>query len=783
MFTRILLAALVCIVGQTVLAAESIRFNRDIRPILASRCFSCHGPDGNHREADLRLDVASGALADLGGHAAVVPGKPDESELIRRIVATDDTRMPPAENDEPLTAAEVDLLKRWIADGARFELHWTLQPRRRPPPPKVAGDWARNAIDQFVLRQLQDRKLSPAGEADRATLLRRLSFDIRGLPPSWDDAQHFQRARESEEAYAEFVDRYLDSPAFGERMAMFWLDLVRYADTVGYHGDQEHAAGPYRDYVIDSFNQNKPFDQFTIEQLAGDLLEKPTPEQLIATCYNRLLQTTHEGGAQDKEYRTKYAADRVRNFSMVWMGTTMGCTECHEHKYDPYSQKNFYQLAAFFADIKERGNFGSASRAPEMAVRLSDDRRTLIALQRELERVRKLLQEAKTDKQADVDKLQEDVAELIGRIATVEKRTYQVMVTEAVEPRLVRVLKRGDWMDETGEIVTPGTPESLPPLGVVGRRANRLDLARWITSPDHPQTARVFVNRLWSLYFGGGICSSLDDTGSQGAWPTHPDLLDYLADELIANGWNVKHLVRQIVMSRTYRQSSLEPAALRELDPANRLLARQSRFRLPAEMIRDNALAVSGLLIDRRGGASSRPYQPAGYYRYLNFPKRSYKSDQNDNQYRRGVYMHWQRQFLHPMLRAFDAPSREECTARRPTSNTPLAALTMLNDPTFVEAARALGDRIVKRSGSIEERVRWSWRQVLGRTPNEAEIAVLVAVQRDAESYYVAHPDDAKRLLSVGMWRSQSEAEPHVLAAWTTVARGLLNLNETITRN
>jgi hypothetical protein len=526
-------------------------------------------------------------------------------------------------------------------------------------------------------------------------------------------------------------------------MAMYWLDLVRYADTVGYHGDQEHRISPYRDYVIKAFNDNMPFAQFTVEQLAGDLLPGSTINQRIASGYNRVLQTTHEGGAQDREYRAKYAADRIRNLSGVWMGATLGCAECHDHKYDPYTQKNFYSLAAFFADIDELGAYRGPDKSPT---------------------------------------LRPPEMEVPSPLDPSRKRL--TMVTSAVKPRTIRVLKRGDWMDESGEIVEPAVPHFLKPLDVKERRATRLDLARWLTAPDHPQTARVFVNRLWYLFFGSGLCRTLDDTGSQGEWPTHPELLDYLAVEFIESGWDIKHMVRLMVRSTTYRQSSLETVQLRERDPENRWFARQGRFRLPAEMIRDNALALSGLLVHRPGGDSARPYQPDGYYAHLNFPKRTYQADPDANQYRRGVYVHWQRQYLHPMLKAFDAPSREECTAQRPISNTPLAALTLLNDPSFVEAARVFAARIIREGGTTEaERTHWAWREVLSREPSEREVAALLRLYRQNRAQYESDRGAAQQLVAVGLAPPPNGVDVAELAAWTTLARALLNLNETITRN
>lgn len=716
-------------------AADGVVFNRDVRPILSDKCYPCHGPDAGKRKAKLRLDTPDGA------RRVIVAGKPAESDLFARITTSDASeRMPPPKGGKELTADEVAILRRWIEQGAAYQAHWSYLPPQASPVPAVRdARWPRHDVDRFILARLEAAGQAPSPEADRVTLLRRLTFDLTGLPPTPAEVDAFLADR-SPDAYERQVDRLLRSPHYGERMAIYWLDLVRYADTVGYHGDQEHHASPYRDYVIAAFNENLPFDRFTTEQLAGDLLPNPTPRQKVASCYNRLLQTTHEGGAQDREYRAKYLADRVRNLSAVWMGATVGCAECHDHKYDPYTQKDFYSLGAFFADVEEMGAYKGPDATP-------------------------------TRRPPEID-----VVDDRGR----KRRT---MVTVATTPRTIRVLKRGDWMDDSGEVVSPAAPHFLPPIDAAGRRPTRLDLARWLTSPSNPQTARVFVNRLWYLFFGAGLCRSLEDTGAQGEWPTHPDLLDHLALRFVASGWDVKAMVRLLVTSQTYRQSSAATPAQLQQGPENRLWGRQGRFRLPAEMVRDNALAVSGLLVHRLGGPPARPYQPEGYYVHLNFPKRTYRPDRDENQYRRGVYTHWQRLFLHPMLKAFDAPTREECTAQRPVSNTPLAALTLLNDPSFVEAARALAVRIIREGGATEDaRLRWAWRVTLSRAPTEREAAALARLYRQNRAFYAKDSAAARELLSVGLAPRPADVDAAELAAWTSVARALFNLSEVITR-
>jgi hypothetical protein len=822
MFLRIILGWSVCFGGllvSSLLPADepadgAIDFHRDIRPILADKCYACHGPDERHREADLRLDQPDGAYEDRGSGSAVVPGQPELSLLVQRVTATDEfERMPPPDSGKELTARDIELLRQWIAEGGTYVGHWAFQPRTQAPLPAISeSNWPRGPIDQWLLAGLEAKGLRPSPAADRITLLRRLHFDLTGLPPTSDDIQNFL-SDDRPDAYEQEIERLLASPHFGERMAIYWLDLVRYADTVGYHGDQEHHISPYRDYVIESFNRNLPFDQFAREQLAGDLLPDSTTRQKIATGYNRVLQTSHEGGVQVKEYLTKYSADRVRNFGEVWLGLTMGCAECHHHKFDPISQTAFYQLAAFFADIDDYESFRATDtsptrRAPEMIAWTPEE-----AGQREmwLEQLESL--ENRISQEVDVGKSNsEDAADdspqggraeqsgpvdsitlvetwkqeadqLRQQLADLESQARRTLVTVAIDPRDIRVLARGDWMDDTGPVVTPDVPDFLPPLEPRSERPTRLDLADWLGSHDHPLTSRVLANRLWYLFFGNGISPSLDDLGSQGEAPSYPELLDYLAERLVSGGWDMKKLVREIVTSSAYRQSSLVTDALRERDPENFLFARQSRFRLPAEMIRDQALQAAGLLVHQLGGASVRPYQPAGYYAPLNFPKRTYQADTDGNQFRRGVYMHWQRQFLHPMLKAFDAPSREECTARRPNSNTPLAALVLLNDPTFLEAARSLAVQSLREAEATPEgRIAWAWQTVLSRPPEEAEMEALLAFWKSNHAIYQEAPEEAAKTLQVGISSPPEDLPATELAAWTQVMRVLLNLHETVMR-
>ncbi|MFT5522347.1 MAG: hypothetical protein ACI9G1_003904 [Pirellulaceae bacterium] len=764
-------------------SAQQLDFNRDIRPILSDKCFHCHGPDSEHREADLRLDTHAGATADLGDHKAVDAKQPKKSAVWGRVTSKDpDIKMPPPDSGKSLTDEEITKITAWLEQGAQWSEHWAYIPAIKHEVAAVKNaDWADSWVDSFVLARLEAEGLTPSKDADNVTLIRRLYFDLIGLPPSPEEVDQFANDA-SPKAYENLVDRLLKSPHFGERMAIYWLDLVRFADTVGYHGDQDHSISPYRDYVITAFNENLPFDQFTREQLAGDLIPNSTIDQKIATGYNRLLQTSHEGGVQQKEYLAIYAADRIRNLSNVWMGATMGCCQCHDHKYDPYTQRDFYSMVSFFADIDEAQHFSKGgnslptNRPPELNVISKLDRQRITDLEAEIAEIG--ISENGEQKQR--------VAELAKQVAEIRKRVRKTMVTVSIAPRTIRILPRGNWLDDSGEIVAPAIPKFLGELKTEGR-ASRLDLANWLTDPaagSGKLTARVFANRFWYLTFGVGLSRSLDDFGNQGEPPSHPELLDNLADEFVASGWDVKHMLKLMVMSRAYRQSSLQSAELRERDPYNQLVARQSRFRLPAETIRDNALMISGLLVADIGGASVKPYQPAGYYRHLNFPVRKYSHDPDARQWRRGVYMHWQRQFLHPMLKAFDAPSREECTAQRTRSNTPNAALTLLNDPTFNEAARKLAERIVQHGGqTVDSKLDYLFLLALSRKPDEKERELMNEFLNGNRQYFVEAADRVDQLLSVGQSPINAEINRVDLATWTATVRALLNTNEAITRN
>ncbi len=746
--------------------ASDLQFNRDIRPILSENCFACHGPDAAHRKADLRLDDRDAATAAR----AIVPGQADQSLIIDRILSNDpDVVMPPPDSHKTLSADQKETLRQWINDGAIYQKHWSYEPPRKPDVPADV-----HPIDFLVQQRLQVVGLKQSPAADRRTLARRLSFDLLGLPPTPESVAAFS-ADVSSKAYEDFVAELLASPHFGERMALGWLDVVRFADTIGYHSDNPRNIWPYRDWVIQSFNDNKPFDRFTLEQIAGDLLPDANQETRIGSAFNRLLLTTEEGGAQPKDYESRMLTDRVRAIGTAWLGQTTGCAQCHDHKFDPITTKDFYALGAFFADIQEKP---IGKREEGMDVLTDDQQARLAELDSTIEKA----------KQAN-DQEAVKVAEAT-RNEFVAKVPKCLVSISSSERRIVRVLPRGNWMDESGEVVKPAVPQYLPQPNVTGRELNRLDLAQWLVSRENPLTARVVMNRLWKQFFGTALSKTPEDLGTQGELPPNQPLLDWLACEFMESGWNIKHMVRLIVTSQTYQQSSVPNAEALAADPYNREHARQSRFRFDAELIRDNSLAVSGLLNRTLGGPSVKPYQPDGYWENLNFPTRDYIAETGENQYRRGLYVWWQRSFLHPSLLAFDAPTREECVAERSRSNIPQQALTLLNDPTYVEAFRAFASRAIEankdrpsNNNSEEATIAWMWQQALQRSPSKAEVSTILRLLEQQRDAHRANAASAKALLKIGQSPVPDGVDTTELAAWTHVARVLLNLHEFITRN
>jgi len=1018
---RPLTLALLLTLPATAAPAGKLRYNRDIRPILSDNCFHCHGPDKNHREADMRLDIREDAVSAK----AIVPGKPEASGIIQRLMTHDeDEVMPPPESKKTLTEAQKKTVTEWIAQGAEYEPHWAYTPLVRPTVPKSP---TANPIDTFIHTELAEKNISPSPQADERTIIRRMSLDLTGLPPTPAEVKKFVEECRNPSTFfiqiSSLADRLMQSPHFGERWAAWWLDVARFSDTVGFHGDQNQRIFPFRDYVINAFNANKRFDQFTLEQLAGDLLPNATTEQLIASGFNRLNMMTREGGAQAKEYLAKYQADRVRTVGGAWLGATLGCCKCHDHKFDPYKASDFYSMSAYFGDVKQYGVYSSyrsgESEAlkgwtndhpfpPEILVDSPYLKQRLAKIEAQMEATATKAAEANkesfaawraeihtflttnpsgwitpqaviqtalappTDKKgkpnttnpkkptpADDSKaeLQPDgsvlitakaaqtttltfepgamtlaavkiellpttehknslelngtangmtlapqfftspagakkdtkhniryaeadhfeprysgTAEVIGvqgswktkgadakqphtsvwllespmKLATHDKFTLKLplhstgslrvslsaiaplkplaaktpeadaqhwltsavdankaardafaqlhrealecrdgkawtQITVAVkEPLTIRRLPRGNWMDESGEICPPSPPTFISgELTANAPRQTRADLAKWITSKDNPLTARAFVNRLWKQFFGTGLSAITDDLGAQGETPSHPELLDWLACEFRDSGWDIQHMMKLIVTSQTYLQDSKTRPELKDADPANRMLAFQNARRLDAEFVRDNALFAAGILNLDLGGPSAKPYQPPGYYDNLQFPNRDYIAHTDDRQWRRGVYMHWQRTFLHPMLANFDAPARDECTCSRNVSNTPQQALTLLNDPTFVEAARSFAESLP--AGSDESRIKAIYLRALARLPKDAERASLLTFLESQRAVFKATPEDATKLLATGLKPVPAASAPE-LAAWTSVCRVVLNLHETITR-
>lgn len=1007
----------VCLFSMAKLfAVESPKFNRDIRGILSDRCFTCHGPDSASREADLRLDVRDNAISN-GETPAIIPGKPAESELLKRVRSQDEfTQMPPPDSGKaPLTAEQIKLLEQWIKEGAEYEAHWAFIPPQKPEVPKVKDfNQVQNPIDAFVLKKLESEGLEPAPTADKRTLIRRVSLDLTGLPPTPEEIDSFLKDQ-SPHAYENVVDRLLSSERYGEHMARYWLDAARYADTNGYQYDLEREQWVWRDWVIWAFNQNMPFDEFTRQQIAGDLIPNATDLTRLATGFHRNHPITIEGGVIDEEYRTEYVVDRVVTTSTVWMGLTMICSRCHDHKYDPISQKEFYEFFAFFNRVPERGLRGfdpkrqipsplQDSRLHELEQQLAaakdhlqkvsgneglpfakwesqvktdektnwqvivptemksvggatltvqDDRSVLasgknpvteeyiIHLKSDADAISAIRLEAIKDpstvnggtgrgsngnyvlteflveaasaenpdqfeavqvQSADADYSQKnyeigkaidgkidragwavdgntitdsrsavfvfaepireskdktvrirmvfkfglshqiarfrlavnrsesapltlaiqkildtpankrnaqqkkqlqdwllkkyaspEVRQAANQVAAIEIERQQqfknipatMIMAEQPNPRTTYVLYRGEY-DQKREEVGSGVPDALPglPDGVPN---NRLALAEWLVKPDHPLTSRVFVNRIWQRLFGVGIVKTSEDFGSQGDWPSHPDLLDWLAVTFVESGWDIKELHKSIVMSNTYRQSSHVTAEQKANDPENRLLARGPRRRLDAEVVRDSALLASGLLVEKLGGPSVFPYHPKGLWQEINNRpgySRTYKQDTGDKLYRRSLYTFWKRTVPPPSMATFDAPEREFCVVRRSRTNTPLQAFVLLHDPQFVEAARKLATRMLTEAEvSLDEQISYGFELVTSRLPRERELQVLKETYEQRLQKYKANPELASELLSVGDSPRDESLNLAQHAAMTSLARLMFNLSEFVTLN
>lgn len=935
--------------GQIACAAEPVDYNRQVKPILAGKCFACHGPDAETRKAGLRLDTREGALAETeSGGFAIVPHKPDEGDLLARVAESDpDLRMPPAETGKQVTPEELAILRRWIAEGAEYQPHWSFVRPTSPPLPAVKGAWGENAIDRFVLARLESEQLAPSPEAERYALVRRVYLDLLGVPPTIEEADAFVNDR-APDAYERLVDRLLASPRYGERWAHVWLDLARYADSAGYAQDPPRTIWKYRDWVISALNRNQPFDQFTIEQIAGDMLPEPTEEQLIATAFHRNTMTNSEGGTDDEEFRNAAVVDRVNTTLQVWMGLTMGCAQCHTHKYDPITQEEYFRVFAIFnqSEDADRGD-----ETPVLRSLTAEQRAEQQRLDARIAAVEKAIAESKpaettlpkrqgdlrvqyvrvelpgkgvylhlaevealvdgknvatsgkatqvsTDYEGaaerandgntngdyftakstshtaagddpwwEVDLLAEQaVREIVvwnrtdggtgARlknfrvvaldadrqpvfVATIEKppqpsvkialpATHEALTDaqrkalaayvagnqETPEVRMLRTelaeLKqarskidgvptpimrelppqrqrktflqyRGNFLD-TGPEVSPGVPAILHPLPE-GMPANRLSLARWLVDERNPLTARVVVNRYWEQLFGIGLVETSEDFGIQGEPPSHPALLDFLAVDLMQSGWDTKRLVKQIVTSATYRQSSKVTPALAERDPYNRLLARGPRNRLSAELVRDQALAIAGLLSTKMYGPSVQPPRPKLGLASAFGGSTDWETSPGEDKFRRGLYTSWRRTTPYPSMTTFDATSREVCTIRRIPTNTPLQALVTLNDPVYVEAAQALARRAMTEGGTTpRERATYAFRLCVTRPPSEAEAARIVRLYEAALERYQASPDAARQLATDPLGPLPEGLDAAEAAAWTVVGNVLLNLDEVLAR-
>ena len=808
---------------------ETVDFTRDVRPLLATNCFPCHGPDAKARKAELRLDTKAGAFAKRDGSPAIVPGNITKSELLRRIASKDaDERMPPADSKLKLTPKQIDIIRRWIAQGASWEEHWAYQPVKRPRVPRVRNPQrVRNAIDAFIHSRLDTAGLQPSAEARKETLIRRLTLDLTGLPPTLQEVDAFLRDT-SPEAYDKVVDRLLNSPAYGERMAWPWLDASRYADSNGFQGDPERTMWPWRDWLVNALNGNQPFDRFTIDMLAGDLLPNATPEQRIATGFNRNHMINGEGGRIPEETRVENVFDRTETTATVWMGLTMTCGRCHDHKYDPVTQREYYRLFAFFNNTSEDGRGRSGAAKPAMSYLAASTRAQLAATQKQintaaaaltqLERafladktlpaaIRQLLNQPPASRNAGtVKKLaahfrkQNATAYLRSldrlRAAKAEtdrlrKSAVRVMIMDDLKkPRQTFMLTRGTYNKPTTKVKT-GTPAFLPSLPKK-TRANRLALARWLVDPAHPLTARVTVNRYWQQFFGRGIVATTEDFGVQGERPTHPQLLDWLAAEFVHSGWNVKHIHRLIVTSATYRQSSKiarrvpdhgadaprSPGVAR--DPRNLLHWRFPRHRMPSWMLRDQALAVSGLRVPKFGGPPVKPYQPAGVWAEATFGKKRYRQDHGDKLYRRSLYVFWRR-IVGPTM-FFDSSARQTCEVKPSRTNTPLHALTTLNDIAYVEAARVFAECVMHAKKTEDARIAHAFRLATARRPSRVESAILKRRLGLLRKAFQADRKNAESLLSVGESPRDPKLDAAEHAAYTGLCTLILNLDEVLSR-
>jgi hypothetical protein len=741
---------------------ERVSYNFDIRPVLSDKCMACHGPDASKREAGLRLDDPTSAFAALTEHPgthAIVAGKPSASEVYRRITTTDTALlMPPVSSRLKLTDREIKLIKKWISQGAVYEKHWAFTVPVKPKLPVVRNkEWPRNEIDYFILAKQEEKGLSPNDEADQERLLKRVSLDITGLLPGLDLMDSFMADKRTD-AYERVVDGLLQSPAYGERMALPWLDVARYSDSYGYQMDNFRTQWPWRDWVIHALNKNMSYKDFVTWQLAGDLIPNATKEQLLATAFNRNHKITEEGAVDEEEYRVNYVTDRNDTFGKAMLGVTLECAHCHDHKYDPFSQKEYYRLFSFFNNVDELRPVYTAID-PDVGKPKAYAKKPLMEITNE--DVKSVL--AFVNK-PDTSRL---IVSVMGDLDTV-RTTY--------------ILNRGVFNDY-GDAVTPGTPESILPFNP-NYPKNRLGLAQWLFDARNPLTARVFVNRVWQEFFGRGIVKTAGDFGMQGELPSHPALLDWLATDFVEHNWDIKRLVRQIVTSATYRQSVVVGAERRMVDPENIYLTRSPRYRIPAEFVRDMVLSSSGLLVRTIGGPSVKPYQPEGLWESAtaggNGLLSVYVQDHGEHLYRRGIYTFVKRTVPPPSMGIFDASNRDLCEVGRLKTNTPLQALIMMNDPGVLEASRVLAARLLLEKSQPTEKIVKAFRLIICRKPTDSEIALLTSYYN--EEVKSMNIEKAKRMLDVGEYPLTSGVDKRLLAVMMRVISTIYNLDEAITK-
>jgi hypothetical protein len=742
--------------AQETAMPDVIDYNYHIRPIFSDRCFKCHGPDANKRKAGLRLDTPEGAYAafkDNPSMHAIVPGHPESSDVFQRLITKDTSLLMPTPSSHlSVSKHEINLIEKWIKQGAVYKPHWAFIKPVKAALPDADEEWVRNPIDYFVYAKMAEKSLKPSPEASKEQLLKRVSLDLTGLPPSLEMQDRFLKDN-SPQAYEKIVNELLGSKHYGEKMSVQWLDLARYADSHGYQDDGLRTMWPWRDWVIHAFNSNYSYAKFVTWQLAGDLLPRPSKEMLLATGFNRNHKITQEGGVIDEEYRVEYVNDRTNTFSKSFLALTFECARCHDHKYDPISQKDYYSTYAFFNQVPEKGLFGTIDASfadpPNMNITTKD--------------VQSILKFTHKKDTASVDVM---------------------VMADSSKRRPTYVLSRGNY-DMPGPEVGVGIPKSILPYSASKYGQNRLGLARWLLEPQNPLTSRVFVNRLWTQIFGRGIVKTVGDFGMQGELPTHPELLDWLAVDFQTHGWNIKRLVKQMVMSATYQQSSTVTSSAQQVDPENIYLSRMSRIRIPAEQIRDQVLASAGILNEEIGGPSVKTYQPKGLWEVATSGRGSlmnYIQDHNQDLYRRGMYVFIKRTVPPPTMLIFDASNRDQCEVQRGRTNTPLQALVMMNDPHVLESSRVLASQFSREKGNIDEKLTRAFRRIVCRAPNEKELAMLKKYYAAEQVSCTQNPKKVQKLMKIGEYKQDKATVTGSTAAMMLTIQLIYNMEEAIMR-